>query len=105
MGATLQIAGQKGGYTLTDRATYLAQRDTLPLAVLAEGDPGLLNVYHVIEMTQRAGDRVQPDAAVAFADWIVSAPAQELIGRFGQAEYGQPLFTPDAGKSEASLTG
>ena len=34
----------------------------------------------------------------AFADWIVSPAAQQLIGEFGQAKFGQPLFTPDAGK-------
>jgi tungstate transport system substrate-binding protein len=105
MGATLRVAGEKSGYTLSDRATYLAQRDTLALTVLSEGDPDLLNVYHVIEMTQRAGDRVRPEGAAAFADWIVAPPTQQLIGRFGQAEFGQPLFTPDAGKTEASLGG
>ncbi len=103
MGATLRVASEKAGYTLSDRATYLAQRDTLALEVLAEGDPGLLNVYHVIEMTTQAGDRVQPDGAVAFADWITALPAQEQIGKFGVAEFGQPLFTPDAGKDESSL--
>jgi tungstate transport system substrate-binding protein len=103
MGATLRVASEKAGYTLSDRATYLAQRDTLSLDVLSEGDPGLLNIYHVIEMTTKAGARVQPDGARAFADWIVSPVAQEQIGRFGQAEFGQPLFTPDAGKDEASL--
>lgn len=105
MGATLRVAGEKAGYTLSDRATYLAQRDTVALAVLSEGDPGLLNVYHVIEMTPRAGDRVQPDGAAAFADWIVAPPAQQLIGQFGQTTFGRPLFTPDAGKAEASLGG
>jgi tungstate transport system substrate-binding protein len=105
MGATLRVAAEKNGYTLSDRATYLAQRATLPLTVLSEGDPGLLNVYHVIEMTRRAGERVQPEGAAAFADWIVSPSAQELIGRFGQAQFGQPLFTPDAGKAEAALGG
>jgi len=105
MGATLRVAGEKAGYTLSDRATYLAQRDSLPLTVLSEGDPGLLNVYHVIEMTERAGARVQPEGAAAFADWIVSPPAQQLISRFGTEKFGQPLFTPDAGKAEASLGG
>ena len=71
--------------------------------MLSEGDPGLLNVYHVIEITTEAGDRVQPDGAVAFADWITSPPAQQQIGEFGVAEFGQPLFTPDAGKDEAAL--
>jgi len=103
MGATLRVASEKAGYTLSDRATYLAQRDTLALDVLGEGDPGLLNVYHVIEMTTKAGERVQPAGAKAFADWIVSPPAQQQIGSFGQAEFGQPLFIPDAGKDEAAL--
>jgi len=103
MGATLRVAGEKAGYTLSDRATYLAQRETLALDVLSEGDPGLLNVYHVIETTTKAGASVQPDGARAFADWIVSATAQQQIGQFGQAKFGQPLFTPDAGKDEAGL--
>jgi tungstate transport system substrate-binding protein len=103
MGATLRVASEKAGYTLSDRATYLAQRNTLQLDVLSEGDPRLLNVYHVIEMTTKAGARVQADGAKAFADWIVSPGVQQRIGRFGQAEVGQPLFTPDAGKDEAGL--
>jgi tungstate transport system substrate-binding protein len=103
MGATLRVASEKAGYTLSDRATYLAQRNTLELDVLGEGDARLLNVYHVIEMTTKAGDRVQVDGAKAFADWIVSASAQQEIGSFGRAEFGQPLFTPDAGKDEAAL--
>jgi tungstate transport system substrate-binding protein len=105
MGATLRVTSEKGGYTLSDRATYLAQRDSLMLQVLSEGDPGLLNVYHVIEMTTKAGSRVRTDAAKAFADWIVSPAAQQMIGQFGTAKFGQPLFTPDAGKDEASLGG
>ena len=105
MGATLRVADQKAGYTLSDRATFLAQRDTLKLQILSEGDPSLLNVYHVIEMTTKAGSQVQPDAAKAFADWIVSPAVQQRIGEFGKAEFGQPLFTPDAGKDEASLGG
>ncbi len=103
MGATLRVANEKAGYTLSDRATYLAQRESLGLAILGEGDAGLLNVYHVIEMTTKAGDRVQPDGAQAFADWIGSPSAQQRIGQFGTAKFGQPLFTPDAGKNETAL--
>jgi tungstate transport system substrate-binding protein len=98
MGATLRVAAEKGGYTLADRATYLSQPDGLSL--LVEGDPGLLNVYHVIEMTNRAGERVQPEAAAAFADWVTGPAAQRRIAEFGVAEFGQPLFVPDAGKPE-----
>ncbi|GAB1513072.1 ABC transporter substrate-binding protein [Actinophytocola sp. KF-1] len=100
MGATLRVASETSAYTLTDRATYLSQRGNLDLAVLNEGDKALLNIYHVIEMTKRAGDRVQPDGAKAFADWITGPRAQRMIGEFGDAE---PLFVPDAGKDESAL--
>jgi tungstate transport system substrate-binding protein len=103
MGATLRVANETTGYTLTDRATYLAQKSTLSLDVLNEGDKSLLNIYHVIEMTRRAGDRVQEDAGKAFAEWMVGAKAQEMIGKFGIDKAGQPLFVADAGKDEASL--
>lgn len=73
--------------------------------MFSDSDPSLFNVYHVIEMTQRAGDRVQPDGAVAFADWIVSPAAQQLIGEFGRDRFGQPLFIPDAGKPDDALGG
>jgi len=105
MAATLRVADERRGYALADRATYLSQADTLALEVVVEGDPGLLNVYHVIEMTAAAGDRVEADGAAAFADWIVSDPAQETIGAFGAGEFGRPLFVPDAGKDLADLTG
>jgi tungstate transport system substrate-binding protein len=98
MGATLRVAVEKSGYTLSDRATYLSQPDGL--ALLVERDPGLLNVYHVIEVTKRAGERVQPDGAAAFADWITGPDAQRRIGEFGRERYGQPLFVPDAGKAD-----
>lgn len=103
MGATLRVASERAGYTLTDRATFLAQRDTLALTVLNEGDPGLLNIYHVIDMTTRAGPAVRPDGAAAFADWMVSPAAQRMIGEFGVAEFGRPLFVPDAGKTVEQL--
>jgi tungstate transport system substrate-binding protein len=103
MGATLRVASETSAYTLTDRATYLAQKTGLALDVLNEGDKALLNIYHVIEMTNRAGERVQPGGAKAFADWIVAQRAQEMIGRFGAAQGGQPLFVADAGKDETSL--
>jgi tungstate transport system substrate-binding protein len=41
--------------------------------------------------------------AIAFADYLVSPETQALIGSFGTEKFGQPLFTPDAGKDEATL--
>ena len=103
MGQTLQIANERRGYTLADRATFLAQRRNLQLAVLVERDPALLNIYHVIRVNPQKNDRINAEGARAFADFIVSWEAQRLIADFGRAKVGEPLFFADAGKDEASL--
>lgn len=100
MGETLRIASEKEGYTLTDRASYLSQKDTLALEVMVEGEKSLLNIYHVITVNPEKWPLVNVTAARAFADFLVSAPAQKIIGGFGVEKYGQPLFFADAGKPE-----
>ena len=103
MGDTLRIASEKGAYTLTDRATYLALRDTLELVPLVEGDKALLNIYHVITVNPDKWPEVNYAGAKTFADFMVSEDTQALIGEFGKAKFGESLFTPDAGKDEESL--
>ena len=39
----------------------------------------------------------------AFVKFLIDPKTQEVIGKFGVDKYGQPLFFPDAGKTEASL--
>ena len=103
MGTTLTIASEQSAYTLTDRATYLANKDRLQLDNLVEGDAALLNIYHVILVNPASCPTVNNTGAIAFADYIVSPEAQALIGNFGVEKYGQPLFIPDAGKDESTL--
>ena len=105
MGETLNVASEKGGYTLTDRATYLALKKarSLALEILVEREPLLLNVYHVIEVNPAKWPKVNAAGAKAFADFVVSPKAQEIIGRFGVDKVGSPLFVPDAGKKDESL--
>ena len=103
MGATLKIASEKTAYTLTDRATYLANKETLALDILVEGDAGLLNVYHVIVVNPEKFPKVNVDGAKAFATFLTSKATQALIGEFGKQKFGQPLFFPDADKTDADL--
>jgi tungstate transport system substrate-binding protein len=103
MGATLQIASEKAAYTLTDRATFLANRSTLSLEILVEGDNALLNVYHVITVNPEKWPKINQNGAKAFADFMVSKKVQDLIAKFGVEKFGQPLFTPDAGKTDAEF--
>jgi ABC-type tungstate transport system permease subunit len=48
MGTTLRIAGQTAAYTLTDRATFAQLATAVPLVVMFEGGPDLLNTYAAI---------------------------------------------------------
>jgi tungstate transport system substrate-binding protein len=91
MGQTLTIASQKQAYTLSERGTFLATKN-LDLELLLEGGKDLLNPYHVIVVQ---GDQVNRGCAEEFSDWITSPATQRDIGRFGVAEYGEPLFFPD----------
>jgi tungstate transport system substrate-binding protein len=103
MGATLNIASEKGAYTITDRATYLATKKNLSLEILGEKDPILLNIYHVIQVNPQKSDRINAEGARAFADFMVAPETQQIISEFGMEKYGQPLFFPDAGKTEAEM--
>jgi tungstate transport system substrate-binding protein len=103
MGQTLGVASEKKLYTLADRGTYLALKKNLALEILVEGDKGLLNIYHVIEVNQAKWPKVNAAGAKAFADFMVDAETQKMIGGFGVEKYGSPLFFPDAGKSVADL--
>jgi tungstate transport system substrate-binding protein len=103
MGQTLSVAAEKKGYTLADRGTYLAMKKNLGLEILVEGEPLLLNVYHVIEVNPAKWPKVNAEGAKAFADFMVSKKVQGVIATFGVDKYGAPLFFPDAGKKPESL--
>jgi tungstate transport system substrate-binding protein len=103
MGATLTIASEKGAYTLTDRATYLANKDKLDLDILVEGNNALLNVYHVMTIDPTKWPKVNYGGAIAFSKFMTDPATQAVIGKFGLEEFGQPLFYPDADKTDADL--
>ena len=103
MGATLKVASEKGGYTLTDRATYLANKANLSLDLLLEKDNALLNVYHVITVNPDKFPKVNAAGAKAFAAFMVAADTQKVIAEFGKEKFGQSLFVADADKTDADL--
>lgn len=100
MGQTLNVAAEKGGYTIADRGTYLALKKNIPLDIMVEGDVSLRNIYHVIEINPAKHAGINSAGARAFARFIVSREAQSIIRDFGVAKYGAPLFYPDAGMKE-----
>lgn len=102
MSQTLSIAAHQRSYTLTDRGTWLTRRSQLGLPIMVEGDPLLLNLYHVMPVNPAKFPPGQINAAGgrALAEFLVSPEAQQLIAEFGREKFGQPLFTPDAGKPD-----
>lgn len=112
MGACLLAAQNRNAYVLTDKATYLAYKnnpdgDQLPgLDLLYEQDNDLKNTYTIIAVDPAApfvdsvtGEplaegtvKINAKGAKAFADWMLSDRARELIAAYGQEEYGAPLF-------------
>lgn len=96
MAQTLRVANEKWAYTLTDRGTLLAVRDTLDLVILHEGDPLLLNKYAVLVVAAETHTAEKHAAAVQFAEFLTSPETQQAIGSFGVREFGQPLFFPHA---------
>ena len=110
MGETLLFAQEKQAYVLTDRGTWLALQAKLPdLKLLVGGrnlsenaDKQLRNNYGVMAVNPEKHPGVQSALANAFVDWIISAPVQEKIGRFGKDKFGQSLFYPDSEETKAS---
>jgi tungstate transport system substrate-binding protein len=105
MGQTLTIADQRRAYTISDRATWLAFSNRVELPTMVERDPVLLNVYHAMPVNPAKFPNVKINTAggKAFADFMVAPETQKVIGDFGKDKYGQQLFVPDAGKSEAEV--
>jgi tungstate transport system substrate-binding protein len=102
-GATLSIASEKSAYALTDRGTFLAYKSNVDLEILFEGDSSLLNVYHVITVNPEKWSNVNLAGAKAFADFVTSPEGQQIIAEFGVEQYDEPLFFPDADKTDAEL--
>lgn len=96
--ATINVAAERGGYTMTDRGTYIKYEDTQggnpPLKILVEGDTVLKNQYSVLAINPKKCEKTQYALAQKFSDWLAGAEAQKLIGDFKLL--GKQLFTPNA---------
>ena len=101
MGATLNVADQKGAYTLSDRGTFLSQRSRLQLSIVFQGDPILRNVYHVYAVNPSKHPKAKVAEARRFIAFLVSPSIQQAIGAFRREEFGESLFTPDANNQPA----
>ena len=96
MTSTLRIANEKRTYTLSDRGTYLHLQKELDLVVLCQGDKLLFNSYGIIPVSPQKYPWVKYDSAMKLVEYITGKEGQEIIGQYGVAKFGEPLFIPDA---------
>lgn len=94
MGDTLRIADEKLGYTMTDRATYLALQETLDLVIVFEGATELFNQYGIMAVNPDNYPDINYEGAKLLIDFFVSEEGQNLISEF--KPFGGTLFFPNA---------
>lgn len=94
MGPTLNTAAGLGGYTLSDRGTWLSFKNRQDLAIVFAGDSRMFNPYGVIVVNPARHPHVKKEAALRFIDWITSPAGQSTIASY--KVNGEELFFPSA---------
>ena len=94
MGATLQMASEKGAYALTDEGTFLAYKSNLTLVPVVTKGGSLLNIYSVMAVYNANQPVEKIQMANNFINFLISPQTQADIGNFGVQQYGKSLFTP-----------
>ena len=98
MTATLLVANELGGYTLSDTASYLTNTNNgnIQMKIVVQACQDLLNVYSVIADNPLNANESQTNfaASMLFIYWITSAAGQNLLATYGTSTFGAPLFSP-----------
>jgi tungstate transport system substrate-binding protein len=94
MGQTLQIAGEKRTYVLSDIGTFLAFQQRIELEALSQPAPSLRNVYSVVRLDPKRLDPVRAERAAQFEAFLLAPDTQRRIAEFGSERFGRPLFRP-----------
>jgi len=94
MGQTLEVAGERRAYVLSDAGTFLAFRERIELESLSQPDPSLRNVYSVLRVDPERLDPARAARAEQFEAFMLDTETQRLIAEFGRERFGRPLFRP-----------
>ncbi len=95
MGLTLQVAGTRRAYVLSDIGTFLAFRERIGLRALSTPEPALRNEYAVLRVNgERFGERIRMAEAESFEAYLARDDVQERISEFGKVRFGRSLFRP-----------
>ena len=86
MGFTLQVADQRGAFTLVEEGAFLAAEATLDLVPVLVAESGeLSNPYSVI---------LAHEPGRAFYDWLTGAAGRDAIRSANERIYGRVVYAP-----------
>jgi tungstate transport system substrate-binding protein len=98
MTATLLVANELGGYTLSDTASYLTNTNNgnIQMKIVVQATQDLLNVYSVIADNPLNANLTSTNfaASMLFIQYLVSDEGQNLLATYGTSTFGAPLFAP-----------
>ena len=94
MGLSLQIAGQKQAYILSDLGTFLAFQERTGLVPLSGPEPSLRNVYSVLRVNPERFPRAHAAQATALIEYFQEPATRKKIADFGVNRFGRSLFMP-----------
>ena len=94
MGQTLEVAGERRAYVLSDIGTFLAFRERIELESLSQPAPSLRNVYSVVRVNPDRLDPARAERAEKFESFMLDAETQQMIAEFGRERFGRSLFRP-----------
>lgn len=92
--ASLRLASEKGGFTLSDTATFLSHKKELDLRSYSGEDPLLVNIYSVIPVNPAKIPSANVSRAEKFVEFVTAGRGKEIILGYGREKYGSPLFLP-----------
>jgi tungstate transport system substrate-binding protein len=95
MGLSLQVAGEKRAYILSDIGTFLAFQQRIDLVALSKRSDSLRNVYSLLQLDATKFEHpLHTEEAEALEDYLLTPATLERIGEFGRDRFGRALFTP-----------
>ena len=92
MGTTINTAIGLGGYTLTDRATWINFGNKKDFSILVAGHDSLHNPYGIIAINNDKCPNTKFEKSLIFIKWLLSKKGQKLIASY--KINGEQLFFP-----------
>jgi tungstate transport system substrate-binding protein len=103
MGNSLQVAGEKRAYILSDIGTFLAFQERVELVALSKPADSLLNVYSILQIEPSRFDHgLKTEEAEALERYLLAPETGKRIAAFGVERFGRSLFTPLSSNLERS---